>query len=193
MIAQRLKQSFDPVFPAPLEAWEQFASFTSVKKFSKNEIIKQAGETERSGYFILQGSAGTFLWKENNHVCLDLYFENMFFADYMSLITGLPTPLETLVLEDSEFLCISAANIRKLKQTPVGSQLFLISAETSFVEKQQQQIDLLTKTAEARYIELIERHPGILLRTPQKHIASYLGVTPQSFSRIRKTSSKKLP
>ena len=85
-----------------------------MRSFKKNEIIKQANAIEKSGYFILQGSAGTFLWKENNYVCLDLYYENTFFADYMSLITNQPTPLENVVLEDSEFLCISRTNIDRL-------------------------------------------------------------------------------
>jgi CRP-like cAMP-binding protein len=186
MIANRLKASFDHIFPAPIEVWEEFASFTVVKNFKKNQIIKHAGEVEQYGYFNLKGSAGTFLWKENSYVCLDLYFENSFFADYMSLITNEATPLETVVLEASEFLCISRGNINRLKQTPMGLQIFLISAERSFVDKQKQQIDLLTKTAEQRYLDLLSRQPDIVLRTPNKHLASYLGITPQSLSRIRK-------
>jgi CRP-like cAMP-binding protein len=62
-----------------------------------------------------------------------------------------------------------------------------VSAETSFVEKQQQQIELLTKTAEERYKILLKRFPEIHQRIAQKHIASYLGITPQSLSRIRST------
>jgi len=54
-----------------------------------------------------------------------------------------------------------------------------------FVEKQQQQIDLLTKTAEQRYQELMNKNPEIIQRIAQKHIASYLGITTQSLSRIR--------
>jgi CRP-like cAMP-binding protein len=113
-------------------------------------------------------------------------YEDQFFADYMSLITHEASPLETIALEDSEMLKIKSENIEKLKQTPMGQLLFLISAETTFVDKQQQQIDLLLKTAEQRYREMISKHPDIILRTSQKHIASYLGITTQSLSRIRK-------
>ena len=60
-----------------------------------------------------------------------------------------------------------------------------MGAENSFVEKQQQQIDLLTKTAEKRYTELLQKNPEIIQRIAQKHIASYLGITAQSLSRIR--------
>ena len=185
-LAIRLKASFDPHFEAPLLAWEQFAALCDVVTFRKNEIIKPTGKTEQYGYFILKGSGGVFLWKENNYVCLDLMYEEAFFADYMSLITGLPSELETMALESSEMLRISRKNINELKQTPMGQWLFLISAEFSFVDKQRQQIDLLIKTAEQRYLELLEKQPQLIQRTAQKHIASYLGITTQSLSRLRK-------
>ncbi|TAE53738.1 MAG: Crp/Fnr family transcriptional regulator [Bacteroidetes bacterium] len=186
MIAARLKRSFDRYFEAPIEAWDYFGWLCELKTFRKNEIIKSAGQTERYGYFILSGSGGVFVWKENTHVCLDLMYEDVFFADYMSLITREPSPLETIALEASEMLRISREDIDQLKESPLGSLIFLISAESSYVEKQQQQIDLLLKTAEQRYLDLLEKQPNLIRRTPQKHIASYLGITTQSLSRIRR-------
>ena len=103
----------------------------------------------------------------------------------MSLITFQPSLLETMALEKTTALRISANNIAKLKTSQFGSILFLLGAENSFVEKQQQQIDLLTKTAEQRYNELLNINPQIIQRIAQKHIASYLGITTQSLSRIR--------
>jgi CRP-like cAMP-binding protein len=113
-------------------------------------------------------------------------YEEAFFGDYMSLITKEPSELETMALEHSEMLRISRTNIDLLKQTEMGRTLFLISAEFSFVDKQRQQIDLLLKTAEQRYRELLEKQPLLIQRTSQKHIASYLGITTQSLSRLRK-------
>ncbi len=185
-IAPRLKQAFDAIFPAPLLAWEQFASHGSLQSFPRHHILKAAGAAEHAGYFLLEGAVGTFLWREQHEVCIDLYFENIFFADYVSLITTEATPLENIVLEPSLCLVISKEAIAALKETPMGMRLFLYGAESSFVEKQQQQIDLLTKTAEQRYAELLRKSPEIVQRLPQKHIASYLGVTPQSLSRIRR-------
>ena len=190
MLEKRLKKSFDKYFDAPIEAWRAFADFCEVVKFKKNEVIKPYGQIEKYGYFILQGSGGVFIWKENNYVCLDLSYEDAFFADYMSLITEQPSDLETIALENAEMLRISRDNIKKLKNTPFGQTIFLISAEASFVEKQQQQIDLLMKTAEQRYLDLLEKQPNLVRRTPQKHLASYLGITTQSLSRIRKKIGK---
>lgn len=186
MIEQKLKAAFDRYFDAPLVVWKAFAERCTEVRFRKNEIIKEAGRTERFGYFILEGSGGVFLWKDDSCVCLDLVLENNFFADYMSLITEAPSPLQTMALEDTVALRISRENIQALKATPIGSLLFLLSAEGSFVEKQQQQIDLLLKTAEQRYSELMARQPELVQRVSQKHIASYLGITTQSLSRIRR-------
>jgi len=186
MIAQRLKETFDKYFNAPMEAWQDFAELCEIAEFKKNEIIKASGKIERYHYYILNGSAGIFLWKENSYVCIDLTYEDEFFNDYMSFITGQPTPLETVALEDSEMLKISKENISKLKELPIGSKIFLTATEWQFVNKQEQQIDLLLKTAEHRYVELVKKQPFLIQRTQQKHIASYLGITTQSLSRIRK-------
>lgn len=186
----KLKQSFDKFFDAPIEVWESFTELCEEVEFKKNEIIKHNGQTEKNAYFILEGACGVFLWKENNFVCLDIVLENNFFADHMSLITAQASPLETVAIEKTIALKISASNIAKLKKSSFGNILFLLGAENSFVEKQQQQIDLLTKTAEQRYQELMSKNPKIINRIAQKHIASYLGITTQSLSRIRKNNRK---
>ncbi len=186
----KLKQSFDKYYDAPIEVWKSFADLCKEVKFKKNEIIKKTGQTEKNAYFILSGSCGVFLWKENNYVCLDIVLEDNFFADHMSLITSKPSPLETIALEKTTALQISSSNIAKLKQSQFGNILFLLGAENSFVEKQQQQIDLLTKTAEQRYEILMQKNPVIIQRIAQKHIASYLGITTQSLSRIRNKKQK---
>ncbi len=106
----------------------------------------------------------------------------------MSLLLKKPTPLQVVALEKSEMVKISRDHFYKLAQTPMGQIINQISAESSFVEKQQQQIELLTKTAEERYWILSEKYPNIYQRVAQKHIASYFGITPQSLSRIRKST-----
>lgn len=186
MFAEILQKAFAPFFPAPVEAWQDFSSYCEQKSYPKDTVLKTAGETEKYFYFIISGSAGIFLWKENNFVCLDFGFENHFFCDYMSILTCSPSPLQTVVLEDSELLRISTADYRKLGQTEIGNTMNRIAAESLFISKQLQQIDLLSKTAEQRYRELFERNPEIIQRVAQKHLASYLGITPQSFSRIRR-------
>lgn len=188
MLPEILKQAFDPYFNAPIEAWVEFAELCEPVAYEKDQIIKPQGTAEKFFHFILKGSAGIFLWKGNNFVCLDFGFENSACCDYMSLLTKQPTELEVVSLEKSEMIRISSSNFHKLGSKPVGQIIMRMTAEGSFVEKQQQQIELLTKTAEERYRILQAKFPHIDLRVAQKHIASYLGITPQSLSRIRNQS-----
>jgi CRP/FNR family transcriptional regulator, anaerobic regulatory protein len=189
MIAEILKKSFDKYFSAPIEAWKEFAEFCEPITFAKDEIIKHQNTTEKYFYFIIKGSAGLFLWKQNNFVCLDFAFENSACCDYMSLLTKKPTELEVVALEKSEMIRISSTNFYNLSRKSVGQIIMQMTAEASFVEKQQQQIELLTKTAAQRYRILQTKFPNIHQRIAQKHIASYLGITPQSLSRIRSSAN----
>lgn len=182
----KLKKAFDKYFEAPIEVWKTFTDLCQEMTFKKGEIIKSSGQTEKYAYFILEGACGVFLWKDNNYVCLDIVLENDFFADHMSLITEESSPLETMAIEETTTLRISKTNIDVLKKTQFGQTIFLIGAESTYVDKQQQQIDLLIKTAEQRYKDLLIKNPNIIQRIAQKHIASYLGITTQSLSRIRK-------
>jgi CRP-like cAMP-binding protein len=182
-----IKEMFDPYFEAPLEIWESFASFLKQNSYKKNEVIKEVNKTEKYLNIIVQGSAGIFLWKENSTVCLDLCFENEFFGDYMSFLTQQPSELFTQAIEPTEMLSISYSDLNELyESSQIGTHIGRSAAESLFIHKQTQQIDLLMLTAEERYIKLLERQPEIVQRTPQKHLASYLGITPESFSRIRK-------
>lgn len=186
MIKYKLKEAFDPYFNAPLEAWKYLSDLCEIVSYKKNQIIKQADQVERHGYFLLEGSCGSFVWKENQNVCLDLFLENSFFADDISLLSGNPSPIEIIALEKSTVLRISKSNMEHLKQTPMGKMIFMAGAQNDFAEKQKQHLDFLTRTAEDRYLDLLKNRPELLLRIHQKHIASYLGITTQSLSRIRK-------
>lgn len=182
-----IKNIFDPYFEAPLEIWESFAKYLEPKAFKKNELIKDTNQKEKYLHIITKGSAGIFLWKENSTICLDLCYENEFFGDYMSFLTQKPTKLFTQAIEYTELLSISYSNLNELyKGSDIGLNIGRIASESLFIHKQTQQIDLLMLTAEERYLKLLKRQPEIFRRTPQKYIASYLGITPESFSRIRK-------
>lgn len=180
-----IKEAFDPYINVPLEAWESFVGHGEVISISKEQTIKEAGATEKYLYFILKGCGGILLWNNHNFVCVDLCFEGDFFGDYMSFLNQQPSPLTVISFESSSIFRISKSNFDKLNESEPGLQISRFAAEALFMHKQKQQIDILTKTSAERYQELQSLQPEILQRTPQKYIASYLGITPQSLSRIR--------
>ena len=191
MIAHLLKKSFDRYYEAPLDVWTYFAGLCEQKAYKKQEIIKQSDKIDRFGYFLLEGAAASVVWKADKQACIDLHFEGDFFADDLSLFTGKPSPVEILAIENVSLLRISKTNIDHLHQTPIGQLLFSIGDQQGYLAKQQQHIELLTKTAEERYLELLQKNPDWVQRIPQKYIASYLGITPQSLSRIRRKAAGK--
>jgi len=187
MIIQKIKEAFDPYFEESLENWEKFVSLGKVINYNKGEVLKRPHEIERCFYLILSGSGSVHVWNKNNYKCVDLAYEFDFFGDYMSYMTQRPTLLETITIEDSELLRIPYHNFQKmLTDWKRGEKIAKTMADFAFFSKQQQQIDLLTKTASERFKQLKAQTPKLLDRTPKKYIASYLGITPQSLSRIIK-------
>ncbi len=188
-LPQILKASFDQYFIAPIDIWETFAQSGQILETAKNEVIKKYGEREKYFYFILKGSGGIMLFNNNNYLCIDLCFDGDFFGDYLSFLTNQKTDLEVICFEPCRLFRISQINFQELSKTEYGKAICQVASDSLFIHKQTQQLELLSKTAEQRYLDMLEKQPNIIRRTPNKYIASYLGITPESFSRIRKKIS----
>lgn len=185
MIAKQLKTIYDPYINLDIKVWENFEKLGSVEKLPKETIIKASNTTEKYLNIILEGSGGNFIWKKNNFVCIDIVFKNDGLFDFMSFCLQKATPIEVKLFEDSTLFRIHHQNFQQtMQQGNFGEKMTRLVAESAFIDKQQQQIDLLTKTAKERYMELFQTKNGID-RVPLKYLASYLGITPQSLSRIR--------
>lgn len=188
-LAKIFKVTFDPYFDAPIQIWETFAEQGELIETSKNEVIKKYGDREKYFYFILKGSGGIMLFNNSNYLCIDLCHVGDFFGDYFSFLTNQKTDLEIICFEPCTLFRISQDNFQTLAKTEHGKAICRVASDSLFIHKQTQQIELLSKTAEQRYLEMLEKQPNIIQRTPSKYIASYLGITPESFSRIRKKIS----
>lgn len=186
MIEEILKKAFDKYYEAPLKAWKYLVDQGEQVAYDKKEIIRQADKKENYGYFLIQGAVGSFVWKNDKYICLDLLIDSDFFGDELSLISGKPSPIEIIALENSSVLRISKSNIEKLRKTPMGALLFSVGDQKALLEKENKQIELMTQTAEERYLELLQSKPELIQRISQKDIASYLGISTQSLSRIKR-------
>ena len=176
-----IKSVFDPYFEAELSMWASFAEVFTERAFKKNQLIKEAGRKEEYLNIIVHGSAGIFLERGMQPVCLDLCYEQDVCCDYMSFLTQAPTPLYTQAFEPLQLLSVSFQALQQMYAlSEVGNKIGCLAAEGLYIHKQHQQIDLLTRTAEERYQMLMQKQPQIILRTPSKHIASFLGITPKA-------------
>lgn len=167
-----------------------------ISKFEKIEVPKKtnltnAGEIENYVYFIDKGIVRFFINKtvksEVKEITFSFTSENSFTSAYDSFVTRKPSVYSIQTLKKATVYRIHYDDMQELyNKTQEGNYLGRISAEKLYVKKAEREIDFLLYSAEERYLNLMETFPEYILQIPLKYIASYLGVTPQALSRIRK-------
>ncbi len=185
MIGEILKSYFDLIVDLELNVWDNFAKLGNVQTFLKETVIKPNNTTEKKFSFLIEGSGGNLIWNKNNFVCTEISLEHEPICDYVSFMTQKPSPIEVRLFENSKIFQIHYQDFQKIfLNGNHGEQVSRLALELAYKEKEQLQIDLLTKTAKERYLAKISRNPQTE-KIPLKYLASYLGITPQSLSRIR--------
>jgi CRP-like cAMP-binding protein len=154
--------------------------------FPKNTTIVREGELSSNMYFIAKGAARAFYYQNDKEYTDWFMFENMFMCSLTSFFSGVPSVQYIETLEDSHMLILTRQELRDLcdKHHDMEKLNGLILA-AGLVSLQQNFIDQRFKTAQERYRILIHTFPEIVKRVPLRHIASYLGVTQETLSRIR--------
>lgn len=189
---EKIKEVFDRYFVADLNLWTEFSKYVNARSFKKNEVIKDYYNTEEYINILIKGSVGMFVWDSNKEICINLYYETHIFSDYLSFLKQQPTAIKTESLENTLIWSINHHDLNALyRKSPDSMRIGKAVSDVMFIRKQSEQINLLTLTPTERYLKLIDDRPHIFQRTPLKIIASYLGLTAESLSRIRKRNSLK--
>lgn len=184
---QRVKEIFDPFYKADLKLWTEFAKYLQVRTFKKNEVIKDYHSKEKYINILISGSVAHFVLAEEKDICINLYYEEQLFSDYLSFLTQSSTVIKTQALEESFIWSISHSDLHALySRSTTGLIIGKAISDAMFIRKQSEQINLLTLSPTERYLKLIKERPEIFQRTSLKIICSYLGIAAESLSRIRK-------
>lgn len=160
--------------------------FTS-KKYRRRQYILQEGDVARYETFITKGVTRTYEVDEKGqeHV-VQFGLEDWWVGDLFSFLSGKPSRYNIDCLEDTEVLQITKMNLETLyEQVPKMERHFRIIIQNAFIATTRRVSANLAKSALERYNDFINRYPQIDQRVPNNQIASYLGITPQSLSRIR--------
>lgn len=162
-------------------------SHFSLKKFRKHQYILQEGQISRYENFVVKGLTRTYEVDEQGHEHVILFGpEEWWVGDMYSYLSQTPTVVNIDCLEDTEVLQISKASQETLfQQVPKLERFFRILVQNAYMAAIGRISSSLKKTSGDRYEEFISKYPHIEQRVPNHQIASYLGVTPQSLSRIR--------
>jgi CRP/FNR family transcriptional regulator, anaerobic regulatory protein len=159
----------------------------------KHEFLMRAGEVSKHGIFVASGCLRTYTIddKGKEHI-LQFSVEDWWTGDPYSFITGTPTPYFIEALEDSEVLLFEdAAMKRVVAYIPEMATPYVQGLQKHAAAKSKRLASSLSATAEKRYEDFLKTYPTIAQRVPQHMIASYLGISPETLSRIRKQASRK--
>jgi len=163
-------------------------SLFTEKKFRKRQYILQEADVSRSETYIVTGLTRTYEVDDKGieHI-MQFGPEDWWVGDLFSFLTETPTRFNVDCLEDTQVLQISNPTLELLYQkVPATARYFRIIIQNAYIASINRISSSLRKTAPQRYQEFIERYPHIEQRVPNHQIASYLGITPQSLSRIRR-------
>ena len=153
---------------------------------AKNKDLQSFGHTCKTIYFIKKGAARIYYFKEGIDITECLVFENNIIARVESLFSGKPSRKAIQIIEDAELIAINATQLFKLYDTfPEIERLFRKIFEAAYVDTVNRVESIQFHTADERYLALLLETPNVLQRVPLKYIASYLGITQVSLSRIR--------
>jgi CRP-like cAMP-binding protein len=178
-----------PLSPAEIETIKN--SFIP-KKLRKRQYFLQEGNVCKYGGFIVKGAMRQYSVDDKGaeHI-VQLYIENYWASDRESAIMLTPSKYFIEAWEDTELLLVTRAELLDLMQKiPSIAQMTRLMDERSFIASQRRLNSAISNTAEKRYAEFIDNYPQFIQRFPQHFIASFLGITKETLSRIRKQALK---
>ena len=171
------------------EDWFTFSSRLTKREFSKKSSFLSKGEIENSISFIEKGEVRLFIPKEDEEkeITFGFSFQGEFVSAHDSFITQTPSLYQLETLTKTTLWSISYKDLQEVyKTTKVGNTIGRYVSERLFLIKSKREQSLLNETPEQRYLNLFKERPNVIKQIPLKYIASYIGVTPQALSRIRK-------
>ncbi len=170
-----------------LSAW-----FVPLQLESKEQFVTE-GKVSRNLYFVDSGATHTFIVDKKGEVhTVQFGLEGYWIGDMYSFFSGNPPIFNVETLESSTLFAMQHADFEKAcEQIPKFEMFFRILVQNGYLSSLQRIAKNFSEDAEQRYLTLIKNHPDLPQRIPQYLVASYLGIKPQSLSRIRQNLAKK--
>jgi CRP-like cAMP-binding protein len=184
---ENLRTILSAIHPFAEHEWETIAQKFHKKNISKNEILVSNGQIDDYLYFIEKGMLRAWLDQDDRELTFEFHFENSIYSSYTSFLTRTPSLYYVQAITDMIVWRIHYDDLQFLYEHITAVQIIgRKAAEMLYNEKSKREIALLSKTPEELYLDLFKEQPELIKQIPLKYIASYIGITPQALSRIRK-------
>ncbi len=166
----------------------ELRSFFSVRKLKTKQYLLQEGDVCKCLSFVNKGLLKSYFTDEKGGENINMFaFEGWWISDFKSFINHEKAVLNIDAVEETELLMITREDYDKLMlKIPVMDRYFRILYQNSLVTKDYRLIASNSYTAEEKYLQLVQKNPEMIKRVPHNLIASYLGLAPETISRIRK-------
>ncbi|MUL36041.1 Crp/Fnr family transcriptional regulator [Gloeocapsopsis dulcis] len=163
------------------------------REVRKGEYLFREGDVWQFVGFIVKGCFRVFFLKNEKEITFDFFCENRCIVDYESYFRKHSTKFYFQAVEISELLILNESCIQGLFEAPQnGQRLQKILLENLFFRFRDKLLSLYTEEPEERYLNLLQSEPELLQRVPQYYLASYLGIEPESLSRLKRRIASRL-
>jgi CRP/FNR family transcriptional regulator, anaerobic regulatory protein len=169
------------------EEEEAFVNILEVKLLNKKDFLLKQGDICNTISYINSGCLRAFYNVDGVENTVQFFFEDSWYTDYASFLTGNPAVENMQALEPTEIVQFKKVDLYKYyDRYPVFERVGREMAENAFLSISKLNQMLTNEEPEERYLNLLKQRPEVVEKIPQHYIASYLGVKPESLSRIRK-------
>ncbi|MEP6746690.1 MAG: Crp/Fnr family transcriptional regulator [Bacteroidota bacterium] len=168
------------------EEFDFIAPYFEIRKFDKKTKVLKIGETDKYFNIIMKGIARKYLMVKKKEVTIQLSTEGHMIHSEISFNLQQPSDCIIEAIEPVTFFSMSYENIQLIYQKiPKTEKLGRMIITEMFIKKDQRDFKQLNKTTRERFLDYMHNHPDMLQRVPQKYLASYLNIKPETFSRLK--------
>ncbi|WP_458120712.1 Crp/Fnr family transcriptional regulator [Paenibacillus sp. Z6-24] len=174
------------------EEWETFWQKTSLRHIRSGQRLIEAGQPVDFAHFCVQGLFRLYyILEDGREYTAGFTMEQDYATSYAAMITGQPSAYTIEALEAAVVIEIPYQLLEQLMHNSHGWERFVrVSVERLYIRKEERERELLYASARERYDACLRKYPGLEKRVPQYHIASYIGVSPVSLSRLLRRDSQ---